>query len=138
MKKGVRKELRKWWKRGRKGREYKRRKQEYKELCERKKKEENDRWERRAKDAKRESEIWEIINSERKKKSGIHERIEMEEWEQHIKRLLGGVENRIVRGDKRRNEKMEERDISKEEIRSIISKMKDGKAAGLDGLPGEV
>jgi len=33
---------------------------------------------------------------------------------------------------------MEERDISKEEIRLIISKIKEGKAAGLDGLPGEI
>jgi len=33
---------------------------------------------------------------------------------------------------------MEERDISKEEIRLIISKIKEGKAAGLDDLPGEI
>jgi len=32
----------------------------------------------------------------------------------------------------------EEKEISKEEIRLVIRKMKDGKAAGLDGLPGEV
>jgi len=137
-KKGVRKELRNWRKKGGEGRDYKRRKQEYRELCEEKKRKENARWERSAMDAKRESEVWEILNSERKKISRIHEGIEMEEWEEHFKRLLGGVENRVVRGDKRRSEKMEEKDISKEEIRGIIRKIKDGKAAGLDGLPGEI
>jgi len=102
------------------------------------KEKENDRWERRAIEAKRESEVWEIINSERKKKSRINEGIEMEEWEEHFKRLLGGVENKVVRGYKRRRERVEEKEISKEEIRSTIRKMRDGKAAGLDGMPGEV
>jgi len=46
-------------------------------------------------EAKRESEVWEIINSERKKKGRIKERIEMEEWEEHFKRLLGGIENKV-------------------------------------------
>jgi len=62
----------------------------------------------------------------------------MEEWEEHFKRLLEGVENMVVRGDKRRKKKIEEKEISKEEINSIIRKMKNGKAAELDDLPGEV
>jgi len=41
--------------RGRK--KYKRKKQEVKELCERKKREKNGRWEKRAMEAKRESEV---------------------------------------------------------------------------------
>jgi len=97
-KKGVRKELRNWRKKGGEGRDYKRKKQEYKELCEKKKRKKNDRWERCAMEAKRESEVWEIINRKRRKKSQIHEGIEIEEWEEHFKRLLGGVENREIKG----------------------------------------
>jgi len=46
--------------------------------------------------------------------------------------------NRVVRGDKRRSEQMEKKDISKEKIRLIIRKIKNRKAARLDGLPGEI
>jgi len=84
--------------RGGEEREYKRRKQECKKLCERKKREENDRWEKRAMEAKRESEVWEIINSERKEKGRMNKGKEMEEWEEHFKRLLGGVENKGSEG----------------------------------------
>lgn len=53
--------------------EYKRVKREYKALCERKKKEENDRWEKQVVEARRENEVWEIINRERKKRKEINE-----------------------------------------------------------------
>lgn len=57
----VRREIRVW----REGNEYKR-KREYRVLCEKKKKEENDRWEKRAAEARRENEVWEIVNKKRK------------------------------------------------------------------------
>lgn len=86
----VRKELRCWRKRGGDGIEYKRKKQEYKELCERKRNEETERWERKAAEAKGEKEVWEIINRGRKKRNRINEEIGMKEWEEYFRTLLGG------------------------------------------------
>lgn len=53
----MRRELRKWRKGGREGVRYKERKREYRELCDRKKKEKNKKWERRAIQARRENEV---------------------------------------------------------------------------------
>lgn len=61
-------------------------------MCERKKREENERWERRAEEVMRESEVWEIVNNERRRKRRIDGRIGMNEWREHFMRLLGGVE----------------------------------------------
>lgn len=52
-------------------------------------------------------------------------------------RLLGGVEHRVREGDGRVREGRE-KEISKEEIKEAIRKIKDGKAVGVDGIPGEV
>lgn len=52
----MRKKLRKWGKKGGEGKEYKEKRLEYRKLCDRKKKEENDRWERKT-EVRRESEI---------------------------------------------------------------------------------
>lgn len=62
------------------GIEYRRKKQEYKEVCERKRRGKRERWERKAAEAKGEKEVWEIINSERRKRNRINEGIEMKEW----------------------------------------------------------
>lgn len=56
-KKEMRKELREWRRMGGNGGEYKKVKREYKTLCERKKKEENDRWEKQVAEARRENEV---------------------------------------------------------------------------------
>lgn len=69
-------------------------------LCERKKKEENEKWEKKAAEVRREDEVWEI-NRERKKRSKINEEIELNEWK-HFMRLLG-VEGR-VRGERKEGE----------------------------------
>jgi hypothetical protein len=90
-----------------------------------------------AEQAKREREVWEIVNKGRKKKKGLNERIEKGEWKEHFMRLLGGVEHR-VRDRDRKKRKEEKKEISREEIKEAISKMKDGKAAGVDGVPEEV
>lgn len=63
----VRKEPREWTKRGGEGEMYKGLEREYKILCDRKKKEKNEKSERRANEASRESDIWEIINWERER-----------------------------------------------------------------------
>lgn len=62
------------------GMKYKKTRQEYRELCDRKKKEENEKWKRRVAEARREKEIWEIANREKKRKKKLSKGIEMEEW----------------------------------------------------------
>lgn len=49
--------MRSWRRRGGEREVYRRIKQEYKELCEEKKSEENKKWEKRAMEARRESEV---------------------------------------------------------------------------------
>lgn len=46
------------------GREYRERRKEYKDLCEKKQKEDNEKWEKKAIEARKESEIWEVVNRE--------------------------------------------------------------------------
>lgn len=69
--------------------DYKKGKLKSKELCAKKKKEENERWEKRVMKVKRKGEVWEIVNRERKRRR-INEGIEMEKWREHFMRLLGG------------------------------------------------
>lgn len=45
------------------------------------------------------------------------------------------MENRIVRGDERSMEEDGEEDISRRKIKGTIKRLKDGKAAGIDGIP---
>ncbi|XP_067204108.1 regulator of nonsense transcripts 3B-like [Linepithema humile] len=118
---------------------YKKSKLEYKELCRRKKKEENDRWEKKAAGARREKEVWEIVNRERKKRRGIQGEIEIKEWKEYFIRIMGGVEVRVVKGNegKGRGKGEEEEGISKGEIKEVIRNLKDGKVAGIDGITGE-
>jgi len=68
-------------KRGR--REYKRRKGEYKELCKKKKKEDNER-EKRTREVRREGEVWELLSKERGRRKRINEGIEQEEWKEYF------------------------------------------------------
>jgi len=96
----VREVLRGWRRKEGKKEEFRRERKEYK-MCERRKKEGNERWERRAEEATRESEVWEIINNERKRRRRINEGIGMNEWREQFMRVLGGVEERVVRGNGR-------------------------------------
>lgn len=58
----------------------------------------------------------------------------MDEWKEHFVRLLGEVEERVVRGGGRETIKEEETEISKEKIKKTIRTLKNGKAAGTDGM----
>ncbi|KYN12428.1 hypothetical protein ALC57_15395 [Trachymyrmex cornetzi] len=60
-----------------------------KELCEAKKREENERWERKVEVARNESQVWEIVNGERKRRKEINKGIEMKEWEDISKSCWG-------------------------------------------------
>lgn len=68
----------------------------------------------------------------------MNENIEMGEWKEHFMRLLGGVEDRVVKGGEGRligREEVEEEQIGREEFKRVIKKLKDGKACGSDGIP---
>jgi len=66
-------------------------------MCEKKKKEENDRWEEIVEKARNEKDIWKIVN--RKKRRIVNEEIEAEEWREYFMELLGGIEYRVLGGD---------------------------------------
>lgn len=137
-KREIRRKLRNW---RRKGEEegYKRGKQEYRELCERKKKDENLRWEKKAVEVSREREVWEIVKKQRKKKKRINEDLGWEEWKEHFMKLLRGVKDRVVREKESNRRGGDEKDeISGEEVMRVVVKLKDGKAAGMDGILNEV
>ncbi|XP_011859507.1 PREDICTED: putative golgin subfamily A member 6-like protein 6, partial [Vollenhovia emeryi] len=110
--------------------------EECKERKMEKRKEETDRWEKEAEQVKKESEVWKIVNRGRKRRIGINEEIEEEDWKEHFMRLLGGVDNRITEGEGGKRKDNEE-EISKEEIKEAINRIKKGKAIGIDGIPGE-
>nr|XP_012232396.1 PREDICTED: golgin subfamily A member 6-like protein 22 [Linepithema humile] len=130
----VRKELGKWKRKERGGEEYRKEKKEYRELCERKKKEEGERWEKRARKVKKESEVWDLINKERKKNRRIEEEIKMKEWNEYFMRILGGVEGKVVMGERRRGEEEEkeewEEEIGRKELKAAIGKLKVKKQRG--------
>lgn len=116
---------------------YREKKRKYRELCERKKKEGNDRWEREAEQMRRERDVWKIVNRDRRRRKRVIEAIELEDWKEHFMRLLGGVENKVIGGGGSRT-KGDEEGISRQEIKEAVRSIKDGKAAGLDEIPGEV
>jgi len=136
-KRGVRKELRKWRREGGEGDGYRESKREYNKLCERKKKEESERWTELARKAKSEGQVWEVVNKERKGRRGIDGRIKGEEWVEYFKKLLGWVERKVVRGIRGERRGDVEPEISRGEIRKALGKLKDGKAMGGDEIPGE-
>lgn len=71
---------------------------------------------------RRKSKVWELINRERKGRKGINEGIEMKEWREYFRNLLGGVEERIIaEGSGEREEGREEKkELRVEEIREAL------------------
>lgn len=71
----------------------------YKELCERKRKEEKDKSIREIGEARSQKEVWELGNKERRnKRRKIKEGIKIEEWKEYFMGLLGGIEEKVMRG----------------------------------------
>ncbi|XP_070530007.1 golgin subfamily A member 6-like protein 22 [Cardiocondyla obscurior] len=91
----VKEELEEWRKGGGSGKEYKKSKREYKKLCDRKKEEEKRKWEKEVEQAKTEEEVWKIVNKGRKGRREVDEKIEIREWEEYFRGVLGGVEWRV-------------------------------------------
>ncbi|XP_076301689.1 uncharacterized protein LOC143219703 [Lasioglossum baleicum] len=137
-KKLAREELRKWRKEGGDGLAFREKKREYQKLCEERKKKEREKWEKEVEGIKTESQVWKVVNRERRRRSRIDERIRMEEWEQYFRDLLGGVEGRVGKLGKSRREGDGEKDLEIGEIIRVVKGLKDGKAAGGDGIPNEI
>jgi len=78
-KRRVRRELRRWRRRRGGGERYRELRGVYNKLCERKKREESERWEEIIRNAKTERQVWEVVNRERKRKRGIEDGIKMED-----------------------------------------------------------
>jgi len=107
--------------------DYRKIRREYRELCDKKKKEKNKKWEKIVMEVRRENEVWGLINRERKRRSRINEEIEMKEWKVHFLSLLGGIEERVLMGVERNRGGEEEEE---KEIREAIRKLKERKAIG--------
>lgn len=58
----------------------------YRVLCERKKKGDNERWEKKAAETRKESDVWEIVNREKRRKRRIK---------------MGGIFHKIIRWRKK-------------------------------------
>lgn len=52
--------------------------------------------------------------------------------------MLGGVKERVGKGEKKKKNWAEENEISREEIRTVLKMIKDGKVAGINKVPGKV
>lgn len=127
------------WRKDREDKEgYREKRREYRELCERKKREENDRWEKEAEQVRNERDVWAIVNRGRRKRKRVNENIEEKEWRDYFMRLLGGVDHRMVGGDGNMSCEDGEDELSREEIRDAVRSLKDGKTVGCDGIPEEV
>ncbi|CAD6215390.1 GSCOCG00011179001-RA-CDS [Cotesia congregata] len=98
---------------------------------------------RRVKNAQSEGQIWKVVNEGRKRRGAINADIEMEKWDEHFRESLGGKEDMVRREGSVKEEiteerdEMEEGDITLEEVKDMVKKMKDHKAMREDGIPNE-
>lgn len=79
--------MREWRRRRGEGRRYRQRRKEYKDLCEKKRKD-NEKWERKVMEAGRESEVWEVVTIKRRRTKRVNENIKRKNWENYFMRLL--------------------------------------------------
>lgn len=107
-------------------------------MCDRKKREENERWIEVIKRARTEGQVWKVINKERGRKREIDERIKMKEWEKCFKKQLEGVEWKMIGGSQREKGEEEEQSLQKEEVIRVIKRLSDKKAMEVHGIPSEI
>ena len=119
-------------------------KRNYKKLCRLKKKDWDNRWvENLLKTVENEGmrEFWRNIKSLRGTKK-VKGDITSSEWVNHFKELYGGWETEWDGIEEKGELNIEigdmDKDIEREEVKKAIQGLKNGKAAGLDGIFGEV
>jgi len=57
-------------------------------MCQRKKREQNEKWEEMARKARTEGQVWEVVNRERKRRKGVGGEIKEKEWVEYFKGVL--------------------------------------------------
>lgn len=104
------------WKRGKIGKEkYMEERRKFRELLEKKQKEKREEEEEELKKLKKEAEVWKYINKKRGKKKWKENNIKKEEWRNYFRRLLDGLEEVEISGEKEEKEREqgEEEEIKK-------------------------
>ena len=107
-------------------------------MCEKKKMEENKRFEEEAEKAKTEEEVWKVVNKERRKRKEVTQNIEMVECKKYFIDFLGGAERKTEKGETEVRDRDDEEDISREEISRVLENLKVRKAPGIYEVPNEV
>lgn len=82
--------------------------------------------------------MWKIVNRGKKKRRGINEEIKKNEWKEHFMRLSGGIEISMVRGNGEEGGRVVEKEPDRGRVKRATRKLKNGKTAGADRIPGEV
>lgn len=97
----------------------------------------NEKWVKRAEMAGRHTEVWEIVDRGERDRRRINEGIEMNKWREYFMNMLGVVEEKVVgeRGKRSGRERREE-EISLEEMRRLIKKLKIEKRQAWTGYRG--
>ncbi|XP_039304823.1 golgin subfamily A member 6-like protein 22 [Solenopsis invicta] len=140
-------ELRKMLRNLKKGRidreDYIARRKEYKEWCKEQKKRHEQAEEEEIRKIKSEKEAWKYINKYGKqRKERISDDIRMDEWREYFIGLLGGTQSKIEleKGEQEKETditRKEPEDITKEELKEILRKLKKAKAPEEDGIENE-
>ncbi|XP_026827645.1 inner centromere protein A-like [Ooceraea biroi] len=129
-------------------REYIEEKQRHNKLCERKRKEDREREQKRLAEISNETEIWRYIRKERGQREQLDNSIGELQWKRHFMELLEGKEITDTEDEQeekdireklcREEEAVEERGgITEEELETAIKRLKKKKATGEDGLKNE-
>lgn len=114
-----------------------RKKRQYKKLCEKKKKDANDRWIEEVEKIREERKVCEVINSESKRRKGVSSEIEEGEWKEYFMGLLGGVEGKVMMEGEGTRRAGGEEGLRREEVSKVIREIKKGKAMDVNGISGE-
>ena len=110
----------------------------YKELCNRKKQEQDLKYEEEIKNIRNENEAWKFINRERKRKTSICEEIKMEEWKSYFCEILNGTVEKVAEITESDNVGINSAaEFTEEEILDCFKQLKKNKAAGQDGIKNE-
>ena len=110
----------------------------YKELCNRKKKDQDLKYEEEIKNIRNENEAWKFINRERKRKTSICEEIKMEEWKSYFCEILNGTVEKVAEITESDNVGINSAaEFTEEEILDCFKQLKKNKAAGQDGIKNE-
>lgn len=117
---------------------YRQEKKEYGSLCEMKRREQRERCERDVEKIKTEGQVWEFVNRARKRRVRVNEEIKIQEWDEYFRGVLGGIDSRRELQELKGKGRMEEGEMSRDEVKRIMKNLKEGKTVGGDGIPNEV